>query len=437
MPAITITPPAAIADDTLITYSVLRAMVTGMVAEINAESVTGSMIVSLPFSKLRSGALPFGEVLQSGNYAVNGSGEATAGWALKGDGSFDSPGLKMRPDGTVFIGSGSNKFQADTDGTFKFAQNGLGLRILPTGTIVIGGETAATAPTVIYPSGKIVTGWQEDRADMIDLGSISGLVGPPIISPDGGVFDTTLSVSLTNRTAWATMYYTDDGTTPDDSSTLYTGSPIVISATKTIKAIAYKFGLVSSVSSKTFTKNGTPGDAVSNPAFSPVAGTYSPSGGGQAIVITCPTAGATIRYTIDGTAPTSAGAGTVIASGNSVTLTPGTTVLKAIAYKGGSTDSSVVSSTYIVTSGGTGSGTMVATPASAITSGTEGLSTISVSLTCATSGATIYWRRWNGATYTSWTAGTTTTIPLNQFIEVKGTKAGLLDSDILTVENYA
>jgi hypothetical protein len=435
MPAITITPPAAIADDTLLTYAVLRAMVTGMVAEINPESVTGAMIVSLPFSKLRSGALDFGEVLQSGNYAVDGSGAATAGWAFKGDGSIDSPGLKIRPDGTVIIGTGSNKFQAGTDGTFTFAQNGRGLRILPDGTIVIGGEDTTTAPTVIYPSGKIVSGWQEDRADMIDLGSISGLVGPPIISPDGGVFDTTLQVTLTNRTAWSAMYYTDDGTDPDDSSTAYTGA-FTISATKTIKAIAYKFGLVSSISSKTFTKNGTPGDAVSNPVFSPVPGNYTPSGGGQAVTITCPTAGATIRYTTDGTTPTSAGHGTVIASGDSCTLTPGTTVLKAIAYKGGSTDSSVVSGTYGVTSGGTGPGTQVATPAYGVTSGTLAVTTIAVALTCATSGATIYWRRWNGGSYTSWTAGTTTTVPLNQFIEVKATKAGLLDSDVLTVENY-
>ena len=51
-----------------------------------------------------------------------------------------------------------------------------------------------------------------------------------------------------------TIYYTDDGTTPDDKATEYEGE-ITLTATTTIKAIAIKGELSSEVASKTFTKS--------------------------------------------------------------------------------------------------------------------------------------------------------------------------------------
>lgn len=51
-----------------------------------------------------------------------------------------------------------------------------------------------------------------------------------------------------------TIYYTDDGSTPDDKATEYEGE-ITLTATTTIKAIAIKGELYSEVASKTFTKS--------------------------------------------------------------------------------------------------------------------------------------------------------------------------------------
>ena len=51
-----------------------------------------------------------------------------------------------------------------------------------------------------------------------------------------------------------TIYYTTDGSTPTDDSTPYEGE-ITLSATTTVKAIAYKGELYSEVASKTFTKS--------------------------------------------------------------------------------------------------------------------------------------------------------------------------------------
>lgn len=77
-------------------------------------------------------------------------------------------------------------------------------------------------------------------------------VTPPQTSLPSGTYTTsqtiTLSIPLGSK-----VYYTEDGSTPTFSSTLYTGGPITINSTKTIKAIAIKFGYVtSSVSSSLF-----------------------------------------------------------------------------------------------------------------------------------------------------------------------------------------
>lgn len=60
----------------------------------------------------------------------------------------------------------------------------------------------------------------------------------------------------------ATIHYTTDGTTPTAESTQYS-SALTLSATTTVKAIAVKDGVSSSVASKTFTKSSGGGEDVS------------------------------------------------------------------------------------------------------------------------------------------------------------------------------
>ena len=66
-------------------------------------------------------------------------------------------------------------------------------------------------------------------------------------------FESTTKVTLEAREG-CTIFYTTDGSTPDDKATEYEGE-ITLSATTTIKAIAYKGELYSEVASKTFTKS--------------------------------------------------------------------------------------------------------------------------------------------------------------------------------------
>jgi len=86
------------------------------------------------------------------------------------------------------------------------------------------------------------------------------------------------------------------------------------------------------------------GSQVATPTFSPPAGTYA---GTQLVAISTTTSGASIRYTTDGSTPTSS-VGTVYSAPVSVSSS---LTLKAIAYKAGMTDSAVASAAYVISGG--------------------------------------------------------------------------------------
>ena len=155
-------------------------------------------------------------------------------------------------------------------------------------------------------------------------------VSAPIIS---GVtpFETSTSVTMSAESG-AEIHYTTDGTTPNASSPLYS-SAITLNATATVKAIAIKDGVTSSVANKTFTKSSTP--VVNAPS---ITGT-TPFETSTQVTMSAEN-GAEIRYTTNGTNPTSSSS---LYSGP-ITLNATTTV-KAIAIKDG-VNSSVASQTF-------------------------------------------------------------------------------------------
>ena len=77
-----------------------------------------------------------------------------------------------------------------------------------------------------------------------------GVVSAPVIT---GEADFTTSTTVTITASTGDIYYTTDGNDPTTSSNKYT-VPFTISATTTVKAIAHKDGISSSVAEKKFTK---------------------------------------------------------------------------------------------------------------------------------------------------------------------------------------
>lgn len=77
-------------------------------------------------------------------------------------------------------------------------------------------------------------------------------VATPTFSPAEGIYTSAQNVTISCATQDATIYYTTDGSTPDNNSTEYTDA-IQVSTTTTIKAIAYVDNDASSVASATYT----------------------------------------------------------------------------------------------------------------------------------------------------------------------------------------
>ena len=82
--------------------------------------------------------------------------------------------------------------------------------------------------------------------------TITKIVEKPVIAGETP-FDTNTEVTITAAEG-ASIYYTNDGSTPTSGSTAYSEA-LTLEATTTIKAIAVKGGITSEVASKTFTKN--------------------------------------------------------------------------------------------------------------------------------------------------------------------------------------
>ncbi|HNQ44458.1 MAG TPA: chitobiase/beta-hexosaminidase C-terminal domain-containing protein, partial [Candidatus Cloacimonadota bacterium] len=126
---------------------------------------------------------------------------------------------------------------------------------------------------------------------------ITGTVATPTFAPAAGTYPTAQNVTISCATPAAQIRYTLDGTEPTQTSTLYS-APVAIATTTTVKAKAF---LVNWTPSATATALYTITGTVATPVFSPPAGTYTSA---QNVTITCATAGAQIRYTTNGTEPT-------------------------------------------------------------------------------------------------------------------------------------
>jgi len=69
----------------------------------------------------------------------------------------------------------------------------------------------------------------------------NNLVAAPVIDPDGGLFQTPVSVTVSSRTDGASIHYTLDGSEPNELSTMYT-DPFTIWISSTLKAKAFMSG---------------------------------------------------------------------------------------------------------------------------------------------------------------------------------------------------
>lgn len=238
----------------------------------------------------------------------------------------------------------------------------------------------------------------------------------PVIAPEGCSCTSAQSVEISTSTSGAKIHYTTDGTTPTASSPVYSG-PIAVSTAKTIKAVAIGNGDVASgIASQTYVF-----DTAKAPTFASKAGPYI---GTVSVALASATTGASIRYTLDGTAPTDSSK----LYSDTLRLTTSTTI-KAFATKSGLAASPVSSATYSVIPDTAKTPTFSPAGGSFTTAQT-------VTLATTTPGASIFYTL-DGTAPTSVSTKYTTPIVVSKTTTIKAvaSKAGFAASSIASA-NY-
>lgn len=246
-----------------------------------------------------------------------------------------------------------------------------------------GDGGSATVADLSYPSGVAL-----DKSGNVYIAdsynnrirelSPPGSTPTPVFSLAAGTYTSAQSLTITDTTQGATIYFTTDGSTPTTASTTYSGS-IAISSSETVKAIAVATGHTTSAVA---TADYVIETATATPTFTPEGGTYTSA---QTVTIGDATQGATIYYTTDGSTPSTAST----AYSKSITVATSETV-KAIAVANGYTTSAVATAAYVIN--------IPATPAPLIgslspsyTSAGGAAFTLTITGSGFTSASTVYW----------------------------------------------
>ncbi len=177
----------------------------------------------------------------------------------------------------------------------------------------------------------------------------------PVLSPPGGSFSAPQNVTISTTTPGATLRYTTNGSLPTESSPVYTG-PVTLGGTGYLWAMGFRPGWEpSDLGGAYFTFSFGP---LPLPVATPGAGTQE----GPLSVALSSVPGATIYYTTNGSAPTTASP----IYTEPLVLTSSTTI-KAKAYHPDYTPSPMLTQTYTI---------RMAQPVFSIAAGTHAPSTI-------------------------------------------------------------
>jgi len=228
--------------------------VDGSVTVLNQQSTQTATATATGISPAGSGAhLVEASYPGDSNYAASVSGTTSL------NGQTVSTSLSLTPNPTSST-SGQQVLLTATLSPFSSGGNSTngesvtfysGSTSLGTGTLSSG---VATLSTTALPTGtdSLTAKFGGDANFNASTSTAVNFVvsatpqaATPVISPAAGSYTSTQSVTITDSTTGAAIYYTTNGNPPTTSSTLYNGA-ITVSATETIEAIAVASGYTNS-----------------------------------------------------------------------------------------------------------------------------------------------------------------------------------------------
>ena len=254
-------------------------------------------------------------------------------------------------------------------------------------------NASASAAPATYPITVTGNSNRGQKSTSFNLTVASpATVQPPVISPNGGTYTSSVAVTMATATTGAAIYYTTDGSSPTNASKLYAG-PITLTASAVVKGKAFKNGSASSETGASFTvassldfslsnsgnKSVTAGSSVTNSIIAslisgstqPVTFSASglPSGATASFSSTScsPSCSTVVTIATSGSTPAGNFSVTVTSTGGSVTKTTAFTLSVSAAV------ASTVATATITPNGGTYTGS------------------VSVTLQTSTAGASIYY----------------------------------------------
>jgi len=165
----------------------------------------------------------------------------TSTWDFDYDNSWAISGLSWQWDGSTYTtlnsfqsltGNEINGFSVDPDISINGVPNSDSSPIV---------DVAVTLDAFTKDHAGITRGAQWDIGAFEFVFSFELPIDLPEFSPIGGTYTETQNVSITTQTNGTSIYFTLDGTTPDNTDMLFV-SPFVLSVDTTVKSIAQKVG---------------------------------------------------------------------------------------------------------------------------------------------------------------------------------------------------
>ena len=280
--------------------------------------------------------------------------------------------LKYGEELTATLTSGNNTGNLD----YKWYQNG---------TTQVAANNTGKYTLRADDIGKTIT---VKVSSNVQTGEITSSATGIIKKADGPAAPTAFTLTFTPNADGTTF----TATIPTVTGGEYSFDGTNYSATNTKADCAANFsytGYVRIAATSTHEASTATSDTQTSPKLTVATPTFTPNGassftGMQSVTISCTTAGATIHYTTDGTAPTASSP--VYSAALSLTST---TTVKAIAVKTDMNDSAIATATFTKYSGGGGGGGGSYTPSYTVSVDKTENGTITVSPKSASKGDTV------------------------------------------------